>query len=72
MLELSLVYFNCFSLCVVVAQLLTEMVHQRDVARLLVTNKVSGRNDFGWVYHLRFYWNPKQAQVDTAQSPTSA
>jgi dynein heavy chain 1, cytosolic len=42
-------------------QLLTEMVHQRDVARLLVANKVCGKSDFSWLYHLRFYWSPKEA-----------
>ena len=42
-------------------QLLTEMVHQRDVARLLAANKVTGKSDFNWLYHLRFYWTPKEA-----------
>ena len=41
-------------------QLLTEMVHQRDVIRLLVASNVPSKTDFGWVYHLRFYWNPKE------------
>jgi len=40
-------------------QLLTEMVHQRDVARILVKDQVSSRNAYGWLYHLRFYWSPK-------------
>ena len=42
-------------------QLLTEMVHQRDVARLLAADGVSGKSDFSWLYHLRFYWTPKEA-----------
>jgi dynein heavy chain 1 len=37
-------------------QLLTEMVHQRDVLRILVTQKVQSISDFNWMYHLRFYW----------------
>ena len=41
-------------------QLLTEMVHQRDVARLLFANGVKGKSDFSWLYHLRFYWTPKE------------
>jgi dynein heavy chain 1, cytosolic len=44
-------------------QLLTEMVHQRDVSRLLVSGQVSSPSDFGWLYHLRFYWAPKEADL---------
>ena len=38
--------------------LLTDMVHQRDVVRSLVDKAVLHKNDFAWVYHLRFYWTP--------------
>lgn len=41
-------------------QMITEVVHQRDVTRLLISGNVSGKNDFGWLFHLRFYWNPKE------------
>ena len=44
-------------------QLLTEMVHQRDVVRLLMSGNVAAVNDFGWLYHLRFYWNPKEPDL---------
>ena len=44
-------------------QLLTEMVHQRDVLRQLIADKVSSSNDFGWLYHLRFYWNPTEKNL---------
>lgn len=48
-------------------QLLTEMVHQRDVTRVLQgtdkSQKISNRNEFGWLYHLRFYWSPKEADL---------
>jgi dynein heavy chain 1, cytosolic len=44
-------------------QLLTEMVHQRDVSRSLLAKYVSSHTDFGWLYHLRFYWNPKEADL---------
>eukprot|EP01038_Epipyxis_sp_PR26KG_P004455 gene4455-6300_t len=44
-------------------QLLTEMVHQRDVTRLLLTGKITGRNDFGWLYHLRYYFDSKQTPM---------
>lgn len=38
-------------------QLLTEMVHQRDVARILFNQRVNTSSDFSWLYQLRFYWN---------------
>lgn len=44
-------------------QLLTEMVHQRDVTRLLISTSVPSKSDFGWVYHLRFYFDPKEANI---------
>ena len=37
-------------------QLLTEMIHQRDVIRLLILNNTNDKTNFGWIYHLRFYW----------------
>jgi dynein heavy chain 1 len=45
-------------------QLLTEMVHQRDVSRILLNNKIANPTDFGWIYHLRFYWSPKSNSTD--------
>eukprot|EP01041_Mallomonas_annulata_P000303 gene303-544_t len=44
-------------------QLITEVVHQRDVTRLLMSSKVSDKNDFNWLYHLRFYWSPKEKNL---------
>jgi dynein heavy chain 1 len=44
-------------------QLLTEMVHQRDVTRLLVSSNITGKTDFNWLYHLRYYWDAKQANL---------
>lgn len=41
--------------------ILTEMVHQRDVTRGLLADKATGKSDFAWVYHLRFYWSEKAA-----------
>ncbi|KAF2072162.1 hypothetical protein CYY_006521 [Polysphondylium violaceum] len=37
--------------------LITELVHQRDVARQLIKNKVSSAKDFDWLYHMRFYYD---------------
>jgi dynein heavy chain 1, cytosolic len=42
---------------------LTEMVHQRDVLRLLVSLSVKSNSDFNWLYHLRFYWNPIETNL---------
>jgi dynein heavy chain 1 len=44
-------------------QLLTEMIHQRDVSRLIVAGNCTSRTDFQWLYHLRFYWNPKETNL---------
>ena len=41
-------------------QLLTEMIHQRDVTRLLVSDNIAQVSDFHWLYHLRFYLDPKE------------
>ncbi|KAK9719430.1 dynein heavy chain [Basidiobolus ranarum] len=37
--------------------LITELVHQRDVIRLLISNKVCSAKDFDWLYQMRFYFN---------------
>ncbi|CAD8134930.1 unnamed protein product [Paramecium octaurelia] len=42
-------------------QIITDFVHQRDVIRLLMNNKINNKNDFGWQYHMRFNWNSKEA-----------
>ena len=39
-------------------QLLTELVHQRDVVRALGAQGVHGPEEFGWLYHLRYYFAP--------------
>ena len=41
-------------------QLITDFVHQRDVARLLVSQGTNSPKDFSWQYHMRFYWYPKE------------
>ncbi|PWN49680.1 cytoplasmic dynein heavy chain 1 [Violaceomyces palustris] len=35
--------------------LITELVHQRDVIRLLINTGVKNTRDFGWLYQMRFY-----------------
>ena len=39
-------------------QLITELVHQRDVTRTLIDEGVNDPLDFRWLYHLRFQYNP--------------
>ncbi|RHY29832.1 hypothetical protein DYB32_004823 [Aphanomyces invadans] len=43
-------------------QLITELVHQRDVSRRLNNVKLNGPDDFQWLYHMRHYMFP--AEVD--------
>ena len=42
-------------------QLITESVHQRDVARILEEQKLESTKDFKWQYYMRFYFNPKES-----------
>ena len=44
-------------------QLITELVHQRDVVRLLINKNVDNVNAFDWLYYMRFYFNPKVSDV---------
>lgn len=37
--------------------LITELVHQRDVIRLLKTQEIESETDFSWLYHMRFYFD---------------
>ena len=39
-------------------QLITELVHQRDVTRSMIDDGVEDVNDFRWLYHLRYDFNP--------------
>jgi len=49
-------------------QLITELVHQRDVIRQLVSEGVKSAADFGWLIHMRFYWDAKETDVLKALS----
>ena len=44
-------------------QLITELVHQRDVVRLLELKEVSNVDAFEWLYYMRFYFYPKTKDV---------
>ena len=41
-------------------QLITDFVHQRDVTRQLIACNITQKIDFSWLYHMRFYWLPKE------------
>ncbi len=48
---------------VTLRQQITELVHQRDVSRALIADKVSGPQAFAWLCQMRFYFDPKHTDV---------
>jgi dynein heavy chain 1, cytosolic len=44
-------------------QLITELVHQRDVTRQLIRDGVVTASDFNWLAHMRFYFARKKKGV---------
>lgn len=44
-------------------QLITELVHQRDVTRKLISINVASSKDFAWLHEMRSYWNPAESDV---------
>ena len=40
-------------------QLITDLVHQREVTRQLINEQIQSIHEFTWLYHMRFYFNPK-------------
>ena len=42
---------------------ITELVHQRDVTRVLVKNGVNNTKSFDWLTQMRFYFDPKNTDV---------
>ena len=53
-------------------QLITELVHQRDVTRLLRDQKVTAPDDFGWLVHLRAYAMPATSISSSSSSAMTA
>ena len=41
-------------------QLITDLVHQREVTQQLINQEIQSMSDFAWLYHMRFYFNHKQ------------
>ena len=46
-----------------IEQLITELVHQRDVVRCLIVDNVSSSFDFRWLYNLRYMYDPKAESI---------
>ncbi|SBS94045.1 dynein heavy chain, putative [Plasmodium ovale curtisi] len=40
-----------------IVQMITELVHQRDVIRILIEKDIKNVNDFTWLQYMRFYWD---------------
>ncbi|KAJ6231571.1 dynein heavy chain [Anaeramoeba flamelloides] len=47
-----------------IEHLTIELVHQRDVLRKLVKNKVYTLTKFNWLKEMRFYWNPNSKSTE--------
>lgn len=46
-----------------IEHLITEFVHKRDVTRYLVKQNVASPKSFDWLKQMRFYFDPRQADV---------
>ena len=44
-------------------QLVTELVHERDVTRSLVAHKAHSADDYEWLSQIRFYFRPQEPDV---------
>ena len=44
-------------------QLITVVVHKRDVTRQLIEHAVSNLEDFRWLYYMRFYYSPSEPEL---------
>ncbi|KAJ3451774.1 dynein heavy chain [Anaeramoeba flamelloides] len=42
-----------------IEHLTIELVHQRDVLRKLINNKITSLTKFNWLKEMRFYWHPE-------------
>ena len=42
---------------------ITELVHQRDTTRMLLTSQVADPRRFEWLSQMRFYFDPKKSDV---------
>jgi len=45
------------------AQMITEVVHQRDVSRTLLHHKIACNRNFEWLQMMRMYFNPKEENM---------
>ncbi|GAW79183.1 hypothetical protein PGO_021530 [Plasmodium gonderi] len=47
-----------------IVQMITELVHQRDVIRTLIEKNIQSVNNFTWLQYMRFYWDPNKTNSD--------
>ena len=58
MCRCTMTVFYCFFLFQI-----TELVHQRDITRMLMQNNVSSNKSFDWLMQMRLYFDPKNPDV---------
>ncbi|EDQ84975.1 uncharacterized protein MONBRDRAFT_12266 [Monosiga brevicollis MX1] len=44
-------------------QMITELVHKRDLTRSLLRDNVASREDFAWLQNMRFYFDANETEV---------
>lgn len=44
-------------------QLITAIVHERDVTRTLIKDGTASATSFEWLYHMRYYWFPQEKNL---------
>ncbi|CAA9986414.1 dynein heavy chain, putative [Plasmodium knowlesi strain H] len=47
-----------------IVQMITELVHQRDVIRVLIEKNVRSVHNFTWLQYMRFYWDSSKKNSD--------
>ena len=52
-------------------QLITELVHQRNVTRVLHATGVAAADDFGWLVHLRLYNSGSKGELECRMADTA-
>ena len=57
------IHLQNFPYCASFHVQITELVHQRDTTRMLVTNQVTSLRSFEWLSQMRFYFDPKKPDV---------
>lgn len=60
----QIAYFHKLSFLIFLVSLqITELVHQKQVTRTLISNKINSAKSFDWLCQMRFYFDPKNPDV---------